>query len=84
MAKMTKELAAPMSAEMRAEILFRLDQKLRREIQDEEIFLTWLAEGLPDDVESVEDVKELHLTAEEFAEMWNLAEDLLNADAEER
>lgn len=40
MAMMTKELAALVNEDIRADMLIRLDNKLRREIQDEEIFMT--------------------------------------------
>ncbi len=84
MARMTTELAANIIPELRAQILFNLDRKLRQEIQDEEIFMTWLEEGIPDGTNSEEEVLALDLDPEEFAEMWNLAEDLLNEDLQGR
>lgn len=84
MAMMTKELAALVNKEIRADMLIRLDNKLRREIQDEEIFMTWLEEGLPDGLHNVAEVLALDISPEEFAEMWNLAERLLNEDMKGR
>lgn len=83
MARISKELAANMNEELRADILLRLDRKLRNEIQDEEIFEEWLIYGVPDGTETLQDILALDLSAEDFAEMWNLAEELLNRDAEE-
>ena len=83
MARISKELAANMNEELRADILLRLDRKLRNEIQDEEIFEEWLTYGVPDGTETLQDMLALDLNAEDFAEMWNLAEELLNRDAEE-
>lgn len=81
MAQMTDYLlAAHIDSKHRAEILLKLDNKLRREIQDEELFMVWLEEGLPDGVHSVEEIEGLDISAIEFAEMWNLAERLLNQD----
>ena len=85
MAQMTDYvLAAHVDRKHRAEILLQLDNKLRQEIQDEELFMIWLEEGLPDGVHSVEEIEELGISAIEFAEMWNLAERLLNEDAKGR
>lgn len=85
MAQMTDYvLAAHIDRKHRAEILLQLDNKLRREIQDEELFMIWLEEGLPDGVHSVEEIEGLDISAIEFAEMWNLAERLLNEDAKGR
>ena len=78
MAQMTDLLAAQVDRKHRAEILLQLDNKLRQEIQDEELFMVWLEEGIPDGVHSVEEIEELGISAIEFAEMWNLAERLLN------
>lgn len=81
MAQMTDYiLAAHVDRKHRAEILLQLDNKLRQEIQDEELFMVWLEEGLPDGIHSVEEIEELGISAIEFAEMWNLAERLLNQD----
>ena len=85
MAQMTDYLlAAHIDRKHRAEILLQLDNKLRRELQDEELFMVWLEEGLPDGIHSVEEIEGLDISAIEFAEMWNLAERLLNEDAKGR
>lgn len=85
MAQMTDYLlAAHIDRKHRAEILLQLDNKLRQEIQDEELFMVWLEEGIPDGTRSVEEIEELGISAIEFAEMWNLAERLLNEDAKGR
>ena len=81
MAQMTDYvLAAHVDRKHRAEILLQLDNKLRREIQDEELFMVWLEEGLPDGIHNAREIEELDISAIEFAEMWNLAERLLNQD----
>ena len=69
-------LAKMIPAEARAEILLSLDRFLRQTINDEEIFMTWLEEGVPDGTETAAEL--LDVEAEEFAEMWNLAEKLVN------
>lgn len=85
MAQMTDYvLAAHIDRKHRAEILLQLDNKLRREIQDEELFMVWLEEGLPDGIHNAEEIEELGITAIEFAEMWNLAERLLNQNRQGR
>lgn len=85
MAQMTDYiLAAHIDRKHRAEILLQLDNKLRREIQDEELFMVWLEEGLPDGIHNAREIEELDISAIEFAEMWNLAERLLNEDAKGR
>ncbi len=85
MAQMTDYLlAAHIDRKHRAEILLQLDNKLRREIQDEELFMVWLEEGLPDGIHNAREIEELDISAIEFAEMWDLAERLLNEDAKGR
>lgn len=85
MAQMTDYiLAAHIDRKHRAEILLQLDNKLRREIQDEELFMVWLEEGLPDGIHNAREIEELDISAIEFAEMWNLAERLLNQDRQGR
>ena len=84
MAQMTDYiLAAHVDRKHRAEILLQLDNKLRQEIQDEELFMVWLEEGIPDGIHSVEEIEELGISAIEFAEMWNLAEKLMNEMAKQ-
>lgn len=84
MAMMTKELATLINEEIRADILIRLDNELRRTIQDEEIFMTWLEEGLPDGLHNAAEVLDLDISPEDFAKMWNLAERLLYEDVKGR
>lgn len=85
MAQMTDYiLAAHIDRKRRAEILLQLDNKLRREIEDEELFMVWLEEGLPDGIHNAREIEELDISAIEFAEMWNLAERLLNQDLQGR
>jgi hypothetical protein len=79
---MTVYLAKYLPAETRAEILLNLDRCLRDHINDEEIFMTWLEEGVPDG--TVDTAELLDIEVEEFVEMWQLAERLLNEDAEGR
>ena len=78
---MTAFLARLIPAEARAEILLNLDRFLREAITDEEIFMTWLEEGVPDGTKDASEL--LDIEAEEFVEMWQLAERLLNEWAEE-
>lgn len=73
---MTKETAAMMNPEVRAKALMHLDSYLRNELTDEDLFNRWLEEGVPDGTESWQEL--IDVTAEEFAEMWNLAEKLMN------
>ena len=78
---MTAFLARHIPAEARAEILMNLDRFLRETINDEEIFMTWLEEGVPDSTESAAEL--LDIEVEDFVEMWQLAERLLNEAMEE-
>lgn len=76
MAMMTKGLAEVMTPELRAKTLMCLDDYLRGELYDEDLFAHWLEEGVPDGTGSWQELADV--TAEEFAEMWNLAEKLMN------
>lgn len=76
MAMMTKELAEVMTPEIRAKTLMCLDNYLRNKLYDEDLFVRWLEEGVPDGTDSWQELTDV--TAEEFAEMWNLAEKLMN------
>lgn len=79
MALMTIDLARIMNAEARAKILLNVDAHLRKTINNEYIFESWLMCGVPD---GTKDWRELaDIDVEEFVEMWNLAERLLNRDA---
>lgn len=63
-----------------AAILYGIDRYLREVINDEEIFIVWLAEGCPDDCRSVNDVADcLDLEGETFREWIELANRLLEA-----
>ena len=73
---MTKKTAAMMNPEVRAKALMHLDGYLRNELTDEDLFDRWLEEGVPDGTGSWQEL--VDVTAEEFAEMWNLAEKLMN------
>ena len=78
MALMTIELAKALPAETRAQILFHLDDSLRHNIDDERIFEEWLMCGVPDGTENWWEL--CYESVEDFVEMWNLAERLLNWD----
>lgn len=80
MALMTVDLARIMNAEARAKILLNIDTHLRKTINDEYIFENWLMCGVPDGTEKWEELEDIEV--EEFVEMWNLAERLLNRDAQ--
>ena len=73
-------LAKMIPAEARAEILLSLDRFLRQTVNDEEIFMTWLEEGVPDG--TVEPSELLDVKAEEFVEMWDLASRLVNEEVD--
>lgn len=76
MAIMTKGLAEVMTPEIRAKTLMCLDDYLRGELYDEDLFARWLEEGVPDGTGNWRELADV--TAEEFVEMWNLAERLRN------
>ena len=82
MALMTIDLAKALPAEARAQILFHLDGYLRHNIDDESIFEEWLMCGVPDDTKNWWELCDE--SPEDFVEMWNLAEQLLNEDAKVR
>lgn len=77
---MTIDLAKFLPAQTRAEILLSLDQFLRQTISDEDIFMAWLEEGVPDGTTDTSEL--LDIEAEEFVEMWNLASQLVNKEME--
>lgn len=79
MALMTIDLARILDAETRAKILLNIDTHLRKTINNEYIFESWLMCGVPDGTEEWEELEDIEV--EEFVEMWNLAERLLNRDA---
>ena len=79
MAIMTKTLASIMTPEIRAKILFQLDTYLRESLYDEDLFEHWLEEGVPDGTENWEEL--LGIETEDFVEMWNFAESLMNEQA---
>ena len=81
MAIMTTSVAKIMDDHTRAKILFELDNFLREQINDESIFEDWLIYGVPDDTEDWNQLTDIEV--EDFVNMWNLAEDLLNADNED-
>lgn len=81
MALMNTALAALIPAEVHAQMLLNLDRYLRDNLLDEDLFERWLEEGVPDGTESWEELADVDAT--EFAEMWNLAEGLLNEQAEQ-
>ena len=79
MALMNHELAVLIPSEARAQILFNLDCYLRSDLLDEDLFAVWLEEGVPDGTESWKELVDIE--AEDFTEMWNLAESLMNEQA---
>ena len=78
---MTIDLARHIPALARAEILLALDAHLRQTINDEDIFLWWLEEGVPDGTTKPEELDDVPV--EDFVDMWNLANRLLNAQLAE-
>lgn len=81
MAIMTTSVAKIMDDRTRAKILFELDRFLREHISDETIFEEWLIYGVPDGMEDWDELTDIEI--EDFVDMWNLAENLLNADNED-
>lgn len=76
MATMTEFHANLLSPTERAVILFDLDRKVRDVVNDEEIFEEWLIYGVPDGTKNWEELTDI--SKEDFVEMWNLAERLMN------
>ena len=59
--------------------MFQLDTYLRESLYDEDLFEHWLEEGVPDGTEDWLELVDNEV--EEFTEMWNLAESLMNEQA---
>lgn len=81
MAIMTASIAKIMDDHTRAKILFELDRFLRDNISNEEVFESWLMYGVPDGTEDWDELTDIEVN--DFVDMWNLAEELLNRDAED-
>lgn len=81
MAIMNQELAALIPDFARAQILLTLNNHIREIIQDENLLAVWREEGVPDGTMSASEL--VDIKADVFVEMWNLAERLLNQQAEE-
>lgn len=81
MAIMTASIAKIMDDHTRAKILFELDRFLRDNISNEEVFESWLMCGVPDGTEDWDELTDIEVN--DFVDMWNLAEELLNRDAED-
>lgn len=81
MAVMNHELAALIPAYNRAQMLLTLDNQIREIVQDEDLFELWLEEGVPDGTMSTSEL--VNIEADAFANMWDLAEFILNRQAEE-
>ena len=80
MAIMTTTIAKIMDDHTRAKILLELDRFLRNNISNEEVFESWLMCGVPDGTEDWDELTDIEVN--DFVDMWNLAEELLNRDAE--
>lgn len=72
------EIANNLSGATRANILLAIDDYIRTHFSDEEIFMAWLEEGVPDGTETYEELEDT--SAEDFVEMVELAEKVLTAD----
>lgn len=79
---MTLNRANEMTPDARARMLMRIDDYLREYVYDEELFMIWLEEGVPDDTESPEELTDVPV--EDFVEMYNLAKRIIRADEEGR
>lgn len=72
------EIANNLSGATRANILLAIDDYIRTHFSDEEIFMVWLEQGVPDGTETYEELEDT--SAEDFVEMVELAEKVLTAD----
>lgn len=79
MMTLTPNLAQLIPTDLRAKILLMIDEYLRQNLTDEDLFDCWLEEGVPDGTESWEELEDI--SVEDFTEMWNLAERLMTIQA---
>ena len=82
MMTLTNDLSRLIPSDLRAKMLLMIDEYLRQNLTDEDLFERWLEEGVPDGTESWEELADIEI--EDFVEMWNLAERLMNQQAEGR
>ena len=82
MMTLTNDLSRLIPSDLRAKMLLTIDEYLRQNLTDEDLFERWLEEGVPDGTESWEELADIEI--DDFVEMWNLAEQLMNTQAEER
>ena len=82
MMTLTNDLSRLIPSDLHAKMLLMIDEYLRQNLTDEDLFERWLEEGVPDGTESWEELADIEI--EDFVEMWNLAERLMNTPAEER
>lgn len=80
MMTLTNDLSRLIPSDLRAKMLLMIDEYLRQNLTDEDLFERWLEEGVPDGTESWEELADIEI--EDFVEMWNLAEWLMNQQAE--
>jgi hypothetical protein len=80
MMTLTPALARLIPTDLRAKMLLMIDQYLRQNLTDEDLFECWLEEGVPDGTESWKELEDTSI--EDFVEMWNLAEWLMSQQAE--
>lgn len=80
MMTLTPDLSRLIPTDLRAKMLLMIDEYLRQNLTDEDLFDRWLEEGVPDGTESWEELADIEI--EDFVEMWNLAEWLMNQQAE--
>ena len=80
MMTLTPDLSRLIPTDLRAKMLLMIDEYLRHNLTDEDQFDRWLEEGVPDGTESWEELADIEI--EDFVEMWNLAEWLMNQQAE--
>lgn len=78
---LTPDLSRLIPTDLRAKMLLMIDEYLRQNLTDEDLFDRWLEEGVPDGTESWEKLADIEI--EDFVEMWNLAERLMNQQAED-
>ena len=78
MMTLTPALAQLIPADLRAKMLLMIDEYLRQNLTDEDLFECWLEEGVPDGTKDWRDLEDLKV--EDFVEMCNLAHHLLELE----
>lgn len=67
MMTLTNDLSRLIPSDLRAKMLLMIDEYLRQNLTDEDLFERWLEEGVPDGTESWEELADIEI--EDFVEM---------------